>query len=133
MELCIGDGEVPDGRGATRALRGTPPAGQVSSTGSRAALRSTRSPIVRRRSPSPTSAVVLGANPTPPATAVDTPFTCSPKCLRLAVHSWKTLVTTPLQELKGIKVARVLDLICMLLFKEFCPSCRWIVVFSGYF
>jgi hypothetical protein len=30
----------------------------------------------------PDQAVVLGANPAPPATAVDTPFTCSPKCLR---------------------------------------------------
>jgi hypothetical protein len=49
-------------------------------------------------------AVVLGANPVPPTTAVDTPFTCSPKCLRLAIHSWKMLVTTPLHEFKGIRL-----------------------------
>jgi hypothetical protein len=114
MELRIG--EVLDERGATRALRGTPPAGQVSSTGSRAVLRSTRNEAELIPDQAvPDQAVVLGANPAPLATAVDTPFTCSPKCLCLAIHSWKTLITMPLQEFKGIKVARVLDPICMLL------------------
>jgi hypothetical protein len=44
----------------------------------------------------PDQVVVLGANLAPPATDVDMPFTCSSKCLHLAVHSRKTLVTTPL-------------------------------------
>jgi hypothetical protein len=41
----------------------------------------------------PDHAVVLDANPTSSATAVDTPFTCSPECLRLAVHSRASLFT----------------------------------------